>query len=248
MSRSYPRLKLGHAKKLLAGLSGILQASDDQNYRALLNKPLPDLSTETFAASGLPRVTASELLELRERLNGVMEAAGFPAVRLETRQAVDLGIAKALATWGFPKGEMLRPDVWWWLCVHLMPHYVFWRWQKTDGSITENRVIGAYVRNALGRLWYRATVLDLGTESPDRWKLLDRINEDASTALLERTSVSSNDRLSKCLTEVWLGLSSSDSAKSWRNIMVRARVQASLIETAVLDDDDLKREIEQNFI
>src|SRR3546814_17705044 len=105
---------------------------------------------------------------------------------------------------------MLRPDVWTWMSIHLLPDYLFWRWAKPDWTITEARVSGSIHRSALGRLWLRGIVFDRGSASDDRWGLMDRIPEDAALAILERTTVSADHRLARaeigresCRARVW---------------------------------------------
>jgi hypothetical protein len=255
MIKRFPRLDPLHPNYAArwARLKQAFSVADEQGIDALLSLPLPDIETERIAASGGPRATEQDLVGLKDVLNAAMYSVmGFPdKIGEKTVNAeVDRALCKALGSLDLPVGEMLRRDVWCWICIHLMPHYVYWRWwDSKKGAITNNRVMGGIVRNALGRLWLRATVLDLGADNEDRWRLLDRMNEDACTALLERTTISSNHRLSHALIDAWLKASKGmpRAEEILRTAMVRARVQTSVIETAVLNDVELEHVADVNF-
>jgi hypothetical protein len=250
----FPRLSPHHAAagRIWPELLQAFLRADEQGFDTLLNLPLPDLQSELFAASGGPIATERDLVGLKDALNAAMYGVvGFPDNR-QIAAEVDRALCRSLGSHGLPTGEMLRMDTWCWICTHLLPHYVYWRWWNGEkGTITQERVMGGIVRNALGRLWLRAMVLDLGADKEDRWRLLDRMPEDACSALLERTTISSNHRLSRALIDAWLkaseGMSSTQAEKLLRTAMVRARVQISVIESAVLNDSELELLALENF-
>ena len=245
MNRRFPRLSAAQAKVAVAKLLG--KSNEQLRLGSLV---LPDLETERFAPTGMQRVSAIELKELQEQLRIGMGEARYPEGGVGARADVDRAIARTLAELGLPVGEMLRPDVWTWMTVHLVPDYLVWRWARTDGSITTARVSGSILRNALGRLWLRGMVFDLGAASDSRWSLMDRITEDAAVAILERTTVSSDQRVARAVAEAWIDTGSVGTAAEvlLRNTMVRFRVQAALIEAVALDDTELKRLVEDAFL
>ncbi|MGY0799620.1 hypothetical protein ACW7G0_11270 [Lysobacter sp. A286] len=191
----------------------------------------------------MERVSASELKSLQQEVRVRIENAGYPDGGVGARADVDRAIARTLAELDLPVGEMLRPDVWTWMTIHLLPDYLSWRWTRADGAITEARISGSIHRNALGRLWLRGVVFDGGAASGDRWGLMDRIPEDAAMAILERTTVSADHRLARAVAEAWIetGLMGTEAEDLLRRTMVLFRVQAALIEAVALDDVELKR-------
>lgn len=244
MERRFPRLLPAQAKLEMERLHG-------KALEALLGSlpALPDLSTARFAPTGPQKVSSQELRELQDALRAVMKDSGFPNQALDVRQSVDRSIAVCLAEARLPFGEMLRRDVWAWLAIHLLPEYLVWRWRKNDGTITEERGIGPILRNALGRLWLRGVVLDKGEAADDRWSLVRRIPEDATVALLERTTVSANHALTRHIAEAWLsvGLSGDAAQDLLRNAMTEIRVRTALVEVSALDDESLRAFAEVPF-
>lgn len=244
MMRRLPRLAPAKAKAFVAEVER--QSLEQLELRS---RTLLDLETERFAATGLPKVGADELQHLRNELQATMIAAGFPGTTQSVRQAVDRALAVKLATMDLPIGEMLRSDTWTWISLHLLPHFVKWRFVRTDSRITEERFLGTIHRNALGRLWLRGRVFDRGGDSHDQWGLVNTISEDASVAILERTSVSADHRLARFVGEFWLATKSKglDADGLLRNAMIRIRVQSALIEVATMSDTELSEFIRDHF-
>lgn len=244
MNRRFPRLSAAQAKVASS-------AFHDKSIEQLMAiaRVLPDLTTERFAATGMQRVSASELKALQERLRREMGEAGYPEGGVEARADVDRAIARTLAGLDLPVGEMLRSDVWTWISVHLLPDYLVWRWAKSDGAITEARLSGSIHRNALGRLWLRGVVFDRGATADDRWGLMERIPEDAALAILERTTVSADHRLARAVAQAWIdtGLTGTAADNLLRRTMILLRVQAALIETMALEDAELKKFADESF-
>lgn len=244
MDRRFPRLSPAQAKPLVSRLQGL----SVEELRST-SRTLPDLATEPFAATGMQRVTMNELKTIQERLRARMIDAGYPELGGDVRREVDQALAKELAELGLPTGEMLRRDVWAWMTVHLLPDYLVWRWAAPDGSITETRFGGSVLRNALGRLWLRGVVFDLGAGASDRWSLMERIPEDATQAILDRTTVSADHRLARIFAQAWLdsGTTGTAAEKLLRRTMILLRVKAALVETSALDGADLKRMADSAF-
>lgn len=238
MQRRFPRLSPVRAKILLEEMKGLTPAQLEERASVV-----PDLLTEHFAATGSPKIAAVELIETRDLLRAAMESAGYPGTTLGARQSVDRALSIALATAGLPIGEMLRPDTWAWLATHLLPGYVQWRWGKKDGSVTEERFSGPVVRNALGRLWLRGWVFDRGPQAEDRWGLVNTIPEDATVAVLERTSVSSDHRLARAIVEAWRNAAGEGTGAEavLRSTMIRARILSAVVETQSLSEPEIQR-------
>lgn len=244
MNRRFPRLSAAQAKVAISTLRDI-----SLEQLRLGSRVLPDLTTERFSATGMQRVSASELKSMQKELRLQMEEAGYLDGGLEARAKVDRAISRKLAELDLPIGEMLRPDVWAWMSIHLLPDYLVWRWAKPDGTITEARISGSIHRNALGRLWLRGVVFDRGVESDDRWGLMERIPEDAALAILERTTVSANHRLARAVAQAWIDVRITGTAADnlLRRTMILLRVQAALLETVALEDAELKQLADDAF-
>ncbi|MGY5942530.1 hypothetical protein [Stenotrophomonas forensis] len=239
MSNRFPKLSAAKGAGLLKRM-----IESDTSVLEHDSRTLPDLQTERFAATGLPKVNSAYLLKLQATLNEVMRENGYPKPGLPIRQAVDRALAKELALADLPIGEMLQADTWTWIGLNLLPHYVRWRWGGVEGSLNPRRVCGPILRNALGRLWLRAVVLDKGHASPDRWQLLEALTEDASVAILERTSISSDWRLTRIIVAEWTtlteGLGTAASERLLRDAIVRIRIQMTLLEVGGLTDEYLE--------
>ena len=99
------------------------------------------LSTADFHPAGNLRVSESELREWREDLNRWAYDNGFPsAMNAEQRNAwdVDLGVKLISDVQLMP--EARHPDVWCWIAVNLLPHFIVHRWgwpNNKDGSSPE---------------------------------------------------------------------------------------------------------------
>jgi hypothetical protein len=88
-----------------------------------------DLKRAEFHPNCEPRVTEEQLLNWRTDLNSWAYDKGFPSV-MDTKQRsawdMDLGVRLLNDTRNLP--ESLHPDVWCWIAVHLLPHFIVHRW------------------------------------------------------------------------------------------------------------------------
>jgi hypothetical protein len=232
----YPRLHLSNAGALASAFQGI-------EPTALRRCQPPPLSGQRFAPTGGHRVTDVELRGLRQGLDSIADAAGFPADTLAARQQFDRGAARLLGLADLPPGEMLRPETWAWIAVHLVPHLVQWRFGARDARTITERFAGSLQRNAIGRLWFRAWVFDRGPEHTNRFELIERLTEDACVAILERTTIASDHRLAKLLVHQWLRRKSEEQAGAeelLRETAKRIRVLAVVQELSVLDSNEVE--------
>jgi len=95
--------------------------------------------------------------------------------------------------------EAAQAGVWSFLTCIVVPDVVRWRFPGDDGTGTPVRRFtgGARgVRNALGRLWWRAYVLH-EPEADDPWRLVRVIGEDQAVAILERPFLSGHPPLAR---------------------------------------------------
>jgi hypothetical protein len=212
--------------------------------------PWPDLAHERFAATGLQKITREELLAIRRDMDAVAATCAFPATSLRARQEFDRRIAIMLSNLKFPIGEMVRPDVWTWIAVNLVPHLVTWRFGTDDGRVSEDRFLGILQRNAFGRLWLRGRVFDRGPDSDDRWGLVNAISEDASVAILERTSIAGDWVLARIIGEEWLAerKAGKNADRLLRDAAVRIRMNSAILETGIFSVSELADSVRSRFV
>ena len=243
MMRRFPRLSPARAKTLLAERGGL----DVAQLRGL--SP-PVMDHEKFSATGLQRISRNDLVKIRDEVEAAAIEAGYPESSQSARQKFDRYVAVRLASMDLPSGEMLRPDVWTWLAMHLFPHLVQWRFGKEDGAISEERFLGIVQRNALGRLWLRGRIFDRGGQDGEqRWKLAEAISEDASVAILERTSLASDWRLARALGEGWLSAREKGMAADQilRRVAIKVRIKFAYSELGIFTDEALQAFISDLF-
>ena len=157
----------------------------------------------SYAASGGHMVSFSELEKLRAQVVEVARAFGMPSPgTMYSRANFDSETAILLADHELlTSPEALRDDVWAFLATVMLPHVVIWRFGSKERL---SRFKGG-VRNALQRLWLRATVLDRGSEDADhRWLLVRSLTEDAFVQIVERPSIANDRQLAIGLAEGWL--------------------------------------------
>lgn len=197
-------------------------------------------SLSSFAASGGVREhRVAE--EIAATIRKTAEGCGFPTLSGQTGRAkFDRDAAIALASFGsLASGEGLRDDVWAYLTTVLLPDVVRWRFE----SKSQERFSGG-VRNALQRLYMRASALDLGPEaSVDRWRLLRALTEDAHVAIFERPLIGGNRVLAKAIAHGWAQAAASESKGNMEDIMRCAikllRLRYQIVDLGVLEDQEL---------
>ena len=240
----YPRLSLPRARALCAPLIGL-------PCEALRISATPTLDGARFAPTGGARVSLPELLTYRSRLDELAMEAGWPNDNPAARQRFDRSVAAWLGSVSFPPGEMLRAETWSWFTIHLVPYLVRWRFPGHAGMATSiERFAGPIQRNLLGRLWFRGWVLDQGEANPERWSLAQAISEDASVAILERTSLASDHRVARAIAARWLAARadpSHDADGLLREAIKGIRVLAVVRDLSVLNDEALTSIIQSAF-
>lgn len=231
----FPRLALPRARALAARYSG----AKPERLRSTLQVAFDGAR---FAPTGGTRVTRSKLEAVRGEIETIADGAGWPRPDVAARRQFDREVVDYLGQCGWPPGEMLRPEVWAWITVHLVPHVVAWRFGRADNTVALERFAGALQRNALGRLWLRAWVFDRGAAALDRWLLARVLSEDAAVAILERTALASDHRFACAIAHQWnlyreAGVSGLEGVL--RAAMKRLRIAAVVQDTMALESDSL---------
>lgn len=229
----WPRLPLPFAARQAEALAG-------RTLEDLEAQPWDSAELKRFAPTGGNPVPNAILRRLRDGLSLRAKEAGFPDLRSRHRAKFDDAARRFLLAFDIPFGEAIRAETWAWLAVHLVPHLVAWRFPERDGRQSVERYAGKLYRNAIGRLWYQATQLDLGTSAQDRLSHLSVLGEDQLVALFERPSLGAAPGVAQTVARMWHGLRPADRDEAlFRESMKLLLVQARICRLDVLGQDDL---------
>jgi len=157
-------------------------------------------------SGGIP-ATEQQRSALAEALRQTARDCGFPApIEQAGQQAFDRAVCRILADnemLAQVGGDTLREACWAGITVLDVPDLAIWRHQKSDGSISIDRLRGG-VRNFLRRLWLRNRALMVSDDSDARrWELVDALSEDAVVQIIERPALSANPVLAQVIARVW---------------------------------------------
>lgn len=192
MTRLYPRL--------LPGASAArFQALQRNGPQPPADGELPSLSDAVYAATGGTRVTAVELLQIREAIVGLARIGGFPNARSRALDArFDTETAKYLhGSLDLAPGEASQRQVWSYFGLVLVPDVCAWRYPANEQrGYLDDRFLGAdLTRHTFGRLWLRAYLLH-EADTPDPYGLLDVLGEaDMDQVLARRLDIAATPAL-----------------------------------------------------
>lgn len=241
--RLWPRLPLPRARVTAAEVASL-------TVEQLSRLPVNREASRLFAPTGGIRVDDVVVRDLRTRLEGIASGAGFPAiVRRDGRARFDNDASQFLVDYPMSPGEALRPEVWAWIAVVLVPHLVKWRWAGENGAVALERFAGGVTRNALGRLWYQGMSLDRGRSEPQRWLYSQSFGADQAVALLERPSLAGNRRICLAVGKVWTSLPEAKRKEElFRQTMKALIVRGGLIRLDVLGADAMEEVVRACFV
>jgi len=191
-----------------------------------------------FAASG-GTVSLDLTNEVAHGIQTIAESLGFPrGSTREQRALFDTEASKLLGAHAdLRTGEQLRDDVWACLASTILPNIVAWRFP----SLNSERFAGGN-RNCFQRLWMRGVSLDLGPDHPERWKLVEGLNEDAMVAIFERPSIASDERLVRSIATAWLVTAGRIGSDRMEGVMRKAtkyiRLRNEIIDVGFLGDEE----------
>ncbi|WP_338438701.1 DUF6339 family protein [Synechococcus elongatus] len=191
-----------------------------------------------YGATGGTRLNTNRLTELRQKLVEIAKHHGYPKKGSTTGlTGFDYKASIVLAESDFfQSGEAWRNDVWNFIALILLPDLVEWRFPNAG----RERYFGGS-RNVFQRLWRRGTFLDRGIEHPKRWELIEKLSEDAYSAILERPTLSANPVVARALAEVWVEMSSLVKSNDLQTI-TRAATKALRAYNTVICFDLLPQE------
>jgi hypothetical protein len=201
----------------------------------------------TYAASG-GNINKNLVISIALQVRLIAVENGFPTSKSQKeRSCFDRDTAVFLATHeSLRSGEALRDDVWACLTTILAPDVVAWRFP--DLNIV--RFSGG-LRNTFQRLWMRGVALDRGADSPERWKLLDELTEDAMGAIFERASLSGSKVMAKAIAEAWLESKEKLNNVAMEDVMRCAakiiRLKNEIMDLSSLDSHEIRNELGHAF-
>jgi len=244
--RLYPRLPFSVA----AGLAERLRSVD---IASAVAASATTHSSALYAPTGGSRVTEDLLLGLQRRLREAAAAHGYPEPTGDRpRILFDRVVAGILFdVMEITPAEASHAEVWQFLTCVLVPDLVRWRFSGGIEGTSRERFLGGArgLRNALGRLWWRAYTL-YDYEGRSNHRLFHQLGEDEMVQVMERPSIAGSIRLAR---EVLLTyLDSRDAAGVPRADLLRdvtKRVRRILPVTIVdlLDQDTLHDRIVEEF-
>ncbi len=154
-----------------------------------------------LAPVGGTSVDRAEVRRIQSLVRARMHDADAGAATEEAaRRSFDFEVARLLLEeMNIAPHEAAQAGLWSFLACVVLPDVVRWRFPGDDTSGTAVRRFtgGARgVRNALGRLWWRAFVfVDRGWDDP--WHLVRTIGEDQAVAMIERPFLSGHPPLAR---------------------------------------------------
>lgn len=231
----WPRLPLPRAQVILRD-----QAALDYDQLSRYWEEKSDVAI--FAPVGGSPVAKADLESLRKFIVASAIASGYPGTSARVKRAAfDLTLSTGLPAFPIPIGEGLRPEVWAWIAVVLVPHILRWRWGGGGRDVPSDRGAGSIYRNAFARLWHAGRILDRGQGASERWGYLEAMGADQMVALLERPSLGSNPLIARAIADVWTRLPDSQrSERLFREAMKTFLISAAVVELDALTPPELK--------
>ncbi len=198
----YPRLRLVTASALAAELADL--SVDVAAARSGLEHP-----EASPAPTGGQATTGAELAALQSAVRTEASNAGYPSPpSLTGQQDFDARVSRLLLhQMDIAPSEAAHPEVWAFLGCVLLPDVVRWRFAGTNGTTAERFIGGARgMRNALGRLWWRAFLLETRAGPTGHVDPVVGLNEDELVQITERPGLSGYPPLASELAHAFLKL------------------------------------------
>lgn len=206
-----------------------------------------DFRDAMFPPSGGRQVAPSDLTLIASLIRSVATESGYPQLvgrsdkaRFDARVAVNLHKEMEIG-----RSEASEPGIWSFLCIRVLPDIVHWRFgpgPSADRFLGRNRG----VRNALGRLWWRAELLASGGDAVD----LALLGEDQIVQIAERPTIASNVTLAREIARQYLRAAEGFDGSSellMRETIKRLRRKGSFLEFAAMPKTLLDRLIAEEF-
>lgn len=195
-----------------------------------------------YAPTGV-RATQQDIRLLRDRIRDVMENA-ISRGTLQGNRYFDVMAARVIRSeMDMTMSEAASVGVWSFMGCVVFPDVVRWRFPGQLGEPTpSHRMLGSGrgVRNALGRLWWRAELLR-DEAAADPYHLLEDLSEDELVQITERPSIAGNRRLAKHIGRAIAGLEIGPKRQAVsRDTSKRIRRRLAFVDLRALPEADVE--------
>lgn len=232
--KSFPMLDTRFAEEIIQDAVNAGKSVSTLAAEAATSHPKSRLSE-----TGLNCANDGELQALRDDILAIAEKHGYPYRDSEKSSALskfDREATHALMKHvDAPVNDARSAELWNFVTAVLLLDVANWRFPNNSGNPKFNRYLGASPKSTFKKLWWRGHVLG---------DLSDRIGEDQSVALLERTSVAGDPRLPKAIIREFTdrsvgGAASANLSEQFRSTMLITKARLATICIEALDDDQL---------
>lgn len=192
-----------------------------------------------LSETGLKCAGDADLQSLRDEILTVAATYGYPHRTSEKSNAFSKFDREATHVFlkhvDAPVNDARSTELWNFITTVLLLDVASWRFPNNTGNPKFNRYLGSSPKSTFKKLWWRGHVLG---------ELSDRIGEDQSVALLERTSVAGDPRLPKVIISEFTGrtdtnASSGNLSDQFRSTMLITKAQLATVCVEALDDDQV---------
>lgn len=192
-----------------------------------------------LSEAGLPCASDADLQSLRDDILFVAKKHGFPQRTGEKSSSLSEFDREAthvlMAHVDTPVNDARSAELWNFLTAVLLLDVASWRFPNAKGDPKYNRYLGSSPKSTFKKLWWRGHVLG---------ELSDKIGEDQSVALLERTSVAGDPRLPKTIIREFFDMTSSTSSSKnlsdqFRSTMLITKARLATVCIEALDDEQV---------
>jgi hypothetical protein len=150
-----------------------------------------DHPLKVYSPTGGSHLSDTILHSLRDSVEEIARASGYPRLRPADVSAFDLQVAERLQrVLRISPNEAAKPGPWMFLACVVMPDIVLWRQRRAESAIVNPDNFLDTTNNLFRRLWWRAAIFGDNERIADPLWLLDHLLEDAVQTFYERRSLS----------------------------------------------------------
>jgi len=195
----YPRLPQTIAREVARERAGM-------TVQALIEVSAVTHGAAIFAPTGGNRVDSSRLQKVQQEIRGAAIRSGYPTESTQASRGV-FDAVSAEILWeqmDVSAAEASSQGMWSFVACVMLPDVVRWRFAGGDATTHERFLGGARgIRNAFGRVWWRAHVLRMPA-SEQHYRLLRELGEDELVQIMERPNLAGSTILARQIALAFL--------------------------------------------